>query len=893
MQAPASNFFHTHVHSEFSCLDGMADIRTMAEKVKSLKQPALALTDHGNMSGSFQLYKACKDNGVMPFIGLEAYIVEDRDNKKAHRNHLSLIAYTTEGYKNLSKLSSLSHQRSHYYYKPLIDLNDLADLHSHGGLKGIACLTGCYFGLVSQAVTMGESDKAERIIKCLDGWFDKVFVELQHHNTQHEGNWTDEHLVTELFTMANWMGIPTIISQDSHYCDKADKDLHNMMRMIAYSADELDLAYPGDSYHLASTQWVKSHYKKDVWDACQDSYGWLLDNHSLEIPPLENYKYFIPAITKNPLKQLTVLCNAKLNRNYRITKDGELDRYQDRLAQELEVISQTGMADYFMLVNDYVGWCHDQKILVMARGSAAGSLVCYLLGITQVDPLEWNLVFERFLSIERIRPPDIDLDIEDVRRDDVVNYLKEKYNIMQIGTYNRLSYDEETGRGGLFVQYISAKRKILGEQFAKKLGRIKNLHDLEAVNPNDARRLKALGDIPLRRSPGTHAAGFVISAPPLHNVEDWIPEMLIPSSDTMVTQMMMDDVEDAGFVKIDLLGLRSLTTLRRCLEMVGKEGTGWIPLTDKDTFRFLRRGLTETGIFQLEGYTAAKGCREVEVSSVKDLILVNALYRPATIDSGYVNQFLKNRKHPELVKYPSEIFKKHLEETFGVPCFQEQVLSILRDLGMPVYELNAFLKAVKGKHAKAGYSDEATAIFERNKKRFVDLCVVTGMNKRQINHGWKLVEGFAAYGFNRAHATAYSLLGYQLAYLKIKHPLEFHTALLETTVGTPKDQQYMKETRRMGIQILPADVNLSGASWTLDVGAGAIRRGLSSIKGVGINAATEICRSAPYSTMEELISKCPARAVTGGKNWRLHKKLNGTLEQLRKTGALESLGIKR
>jgi len=890
----ASSFFHTHVHSEFSCLDGMADIRIMAEKTAHyLKQPALSLTDHGNMSGAFQLYKACKENGIKPFIGLEAYIVEDRNDKKAKRNHITLLAYTTEGYKNLAKLSSLSNQRTHYHYKPRIDLSDLAELSANGMLKGIACTTGCYFGLVSQSVVHGESEKAEKIIKLLDKWFDKVFVELQNHGTDHGDGWTDDSLVNQLYTTANWLGLPTIISQDSHYCDKADKDLHNMMRMIAYSADEDDLAYPGHSYHLASTSWVKQYYKQEVWDACEDSYKWLLDEHTLEIPPLEKYKYYIPAVTKNPLKQLSVLCNAKLKSNYEINKSGVLDVYQDRLATELDVIEKTGMADYFMLVNDYVGWCHEQGILVMARGSAASSLVCWLLGITQVDPIEWNLVFERFLSVERTRPPDIDLDIEDVRRDDVVNYLKNKYNIMQIGTYNRLSYDEDTGRGGLFVQYISAKRKILGDSFARKLGRVNNLHDLDKVNPKDAERLRALGELPLRRSAGAHAAGFVISAPPLHKTEDWIPEMLIPSSDTMVTQMMMDDVEEAGFVKIDLLGLRSLTTLRRCLEMVGKTGTDWIPLDDKRTFQFLRRGLTETGIFQMEGWTAARGCREVQVQNVRDLILVNALYRPATIDSGYVNQFLKNRKKPDGVRYPSDIFKRHLEETFGVPCYQEQVLAILKDLGMPIPELNSFLKAVKGKHAKAGYSAEANAVFEKNKQKFVELCQATGMGKREITQGWKLVEGFAAYGFNRAHATAYSILGYQLAYLKINYPLEFHSALLETTVGTSKDDQYIRETKRMGINILPADVNLSGISWSLDAEAGAIRRGLSSIKGVGRNAAEVIYANAPYNSIEELISKCPARAVTGGKNWKSKRTLNGTLEQLRKTGALESLGIRK
>jgi len=885
-----TNFFHTHVHSEFSCLDGMAEIARLAEKASREGQPALALTDHGNMSGAFQLYKACKKSGILPFVGLEAYVVQDRDDKKAKRNHLSLIAYSTKGYQNLVRLSTLSNSRDNYHYKPLLDLNDLSDLASDKALEGIVAMTGCYFGLVPQAVVHDDVERAARITKLLASLFDRVFVEVQNHRTDHGDGWNDDKLVDALFGMANQIGLPTIASQDSHYCDKSDKELHNMMRMIAYSADEKDLSYPGDSYHLASTSWVQKHFPEPVWNASEEACGWLLENHSLSIPPLDSYKYFIPAITKNPLRQLQALCNAQIKHVVSSFPEEQAGRYRQRLEYELATIDKLGMADYFMLVNDYVGWCHDNGAFVTARGSAAGSLVCWLLGITQVDPIKWKLSFERFLSLDRIRPPDIDLDIEDVRRDEVIEYLKGKYEITQIGTYNRLSFDEETGRGGLFVQYMSAKRKILGDGFQRSLGRVENLHDLDEVFPKDAERLRLLGDIPLRRSPGAHAAGFVVSAPPHHRLEDWIPTMLIPSSDTMVTQMMMDDVEDAGFVKIDLLGLRSLTTLRRCLENIGGLKQGDIPLDDAKTFAFLRRGNTETGVFQLEGWTAARGCREVGVKSVDDLILVNALYRPATINSGYVTQFLKNRKNPSLVRYPSPVFERHLAETFGVPCFQEQVLEILRDLGMPTIEMNAFLKAVKGKHSVAGYSEEADKVFTNNKTKFEELCLKSGMDKKQTKQAWKLVEGFAAYGFNRAHATAYSLLGYQLAYLKTNYPLQFHSALLETTVGTSKEKQYEKETRRMGVKILPADVNHSRVSWSID--GDSIRRGLTSIKGVGNNAAESIVVNAPFQSLDDLIARCPARAVTGGKNWRRERTLSGVLEQLRKNGALQSLGIK-
>lgn len=885
-------FFHTHVHSEFSCLDGMANIDTLVAKAAQLGQPGIALTDHGNMSGVFQLYKAARKHGLSPFLGLEAYTVEDHESKGDKRHHLTLLAYTTDGYKNLARLSSLSHRRDHYHYKPRLSRADFMAARANNATAGIACLTGCFFGEVCQAIVAepNEDDgirSAKRLVNFYQSVFDTVFIEVQHHHTQHD-EWDDDRLVRVLYRLAIETGCTPIITNDCHYCDKGDKELHDMMKSIAYSSEVGDVSFPGDSYHLATEQWVETHYRShpDVWQAAQSSYQELLDLNTLEIPVLDTYRYFVPEIAKKPLARLKKLCVDKLEYWFL-----DLPEYKERLDYELGVIEGLGMADYFLLVHDYVEWCEDQGIFVMARGSAAGSLVCWLLGFTQVDPLKWNLTFDRFLTPDRVRPPDIDLDIEDVRRADVVEYLKNKYEIVQIGTYNKLTYDEDSGRGGLYVQYISAQRKILGDRFPKILGKVKTLHDLDEVRPEDAKKVRALSDVSLRRSPGAHAAGFVVSAPPSHSITEWLPTMLIPSSDTEVTQMMMDDVEDAGYIKIDLLGLRSLTTVRRCLELVRKKNLQWIPLDDKDTFTFLRKGNAETGIFQLEGYTAAKGCREVKVKTVRDLILVNALYRPATRDSGYVDMFLENRKSPKNVSYPHAIFRKHLEETYGVPCFQEQVLAILRDLGMPAAELNAFLKAVKGKHAKGGYSDESTAIFVNNQKRFANLCADAGMSEEQTEQAWELVEGFAAYGFNRAHATAYSLLGYQMAYLKTHYPVEFHAALLETSVGTSKEDQYIKETRRVGVPVLGACVNRSKALWAIDPSGKAVRRGLASIKGVGPKAADAIVAGAPYESVDQIIERCPAKSVTGGKSWKTDGTLSGVLEALRVAGALKTIGV--
>lgn len=885
-------FWHAHVHSEFSTLDGMGSVKALVAKAASLGQPAISLTDHGNMSGVFSLYTAAKREGLVPFLGLEPYVVSDVLDKDAKRHHMTLVAYTTEGYQNLAALSTLTHQPTHFHIKPRFDLGDLASLAARGMLKGIACLTGCYFGLICQAIVTAEDPdvgmaKAASLVNTLQLMFDRVYVEIQHHHTNHE-TWDDNRLVEALYRLSLSTGAPPFITNDCHYCDKADKPLHDMMKSIAYRSEASEVAFPGDSYHLASEQWVKAHYRDHpaVWEASEAAQLELLEANKLAIPHLDTYRYHVPSLAQDANATLRELCERSL-----AGKGFEDSTYTERLEYELKVIGDLGFADYFLLVHDYVEWATEQGIFVMARGSAAGSLVCWLLGFTQIDPIFWDLTFDRFLTPDRVRPPDIDLDIEDKRRHEIVDYLIKKYGIVQIGTYNRLAFDDETGKGSLFVQFIANQRKLLDEEtFAERYKGVRSLHALSEIEPETAQKVMQLGEIPLRRSPGAHAAGFVVESSE-HRIADWVPLMYIPSSKTTVTQMMMDDIEDAGFIKIDLLGLRSLSTASRCLELLGKDGLDWIPLDDHETMTFLRKGKVGSGVFQLEGHAAAIGCRQVKVRTVRDIILVNALYRPATRDSGYVEAFLHNRKNPKAVVYPHPIFERHLGETYGVPAFQEQVLGILRDLGMPVEELNAFLKAVKAKHAKAGYSDASTAIFNENREKFLKLCENVGMSESAQDYAWTLVEGFAAYGFNRAHATAYGLFGYQLAYLKIHHPLEFHTALLETSVGTPKEDDYVKEVRRVGIPILPVCVNRSKAVWTIDRDAGAIRRGLNSLHGVGSKAAEEIAANAPYVSVDDLASRTQARLVTGFKDWKKKGILTGVVEKLRLAGALRDIGM--
>lgn len=880
------NYCHLHVHSHYSVLDGMSPVSMLVAKAAQHGHRAMALTDHGNMSGAFQLYKACKQHGVLPYPGLEAYVVHDVSDKTAPRRHLTMMARNLDGYRAMLRLTTRSFDQQHYHYKPRIDYADLASLTPQEA-DGVIVLTGCHFGVLIQSMlTEHGLDMAAgaATLDMLGSWFPHLFVEVQAHGIGRDNGPSDDEVNQTLFKLAMDKGMPVVPTQDCHYCDKSMKPLHGFMKQLAYGAVDLgDVAFPGDAYHLSTTDWIKRRYPDHMQAEFDTAFGHIIGLHDLVLPPLEKYRYHVPVSTSDPAKELKQRCFAALmNRGL-----DQKPRYFDRVIEELGVITSSGFDDYILLVAEYCGWARSQGILINARGSANNSLVCWLMDITGVDPVAWGLDFSRFLMPGRKKPPDIDMDIEDERRADVVAYIQQQHELVQIGTYGKLGlYDDQSG-GGLMVTYFASRRRALGnDRYRDEYGPQPGWHDIPA---DHQRLINELGNQTIYKSHGAHAAGFAISAPSL-KISEWMPLMRVVSSDTWVTQMTMDDVEDAGFVKLDLLGLRSLTTMRRCLELIGQTGWDWIPLNDPATFKFLRQGVKDTGIFQFEGHTASMGCRQVKVKSVKDLVLVNALYRPAARNSGYVDEFLRNRD-AKSVTWPHPIFEKHLSETWGVPAYQEQVLGILKDIGMPLAELNDFLSAIKVKHGQAGMSDASTATFERNYQKFVDLCLAAGMTQRAADRGWELVKGYAAYGFNKGHAVAYALLGYRLAYLKVNHPLEFHAALLETTEGTPKEAAYVREARRFGVRLLSADVNVSGPSWTIDVKRHAIRRGLVSIKGIGFNAASAIADAAPFTDLEDLIDRCPARAVTGGKDWAKKGTLSGVLAKLRDAGALRSLGI--
>jgi DNA polymerase-3 subunit alpha len=845
-------------------------------------QPALALTDHGNMGGSVQLYRECKRVGMAPFPGIEAYLTPDMAVLRAKRDkgvkipryHIGLVAFTTEGYEALVRLASRMHSRTNFHHKPHVTFSDFAEWSQRGWTEGIALTTGCFFGMVQQTV-LEDQKKATRLVSALSRWFPHTYVEFQHHNIDHDGV-NDDDIIDALADISGQVGLPIVITQDAHYCHPEEKPLHETLkRLVSWGEDEDDAVFPGDSFHLADEKFVMSHYDHVSQELGIEGLQDLLSKHTLIIPELENYHYNVPVVTAgDPMEEMKGICELEM-----ANLIFSAPHYRERYEEELDVIEFTRMASYLMLVREVTEWCRANGVFFQARGSAAGSLICHLLGVTQLDPLEWNLRYERFLAKDRTKPPDVDLDVEDNRREEMMEWLSSRFSVVQIGTYATYGVSVEEGRGSLLVSYISRKRKN-GED-------VSHINTILDLPQEDQKALKALSDRGAKKSIGTHAAGLVVTSS-RDQIDRLVPTMLVPSSDTTVTQYEMDDVEALGLVKLDVLGLKQLRIIRRTIEMMGRnvhDGLEWIPLDDKETFAMLRKEDTD-GVFQLEGWTNRKGCREMKVKTIKDIIVVVALFRPATINSGVKDTYIRRRNGREMTPRRHPMLDKHLVETHGVPVFQEQVISILRDLGFTPEELTEFLKAVKASNKSIG---DAGLVVSRYQGRFHEAAHDHGWSFEDIDFAWAAIEGFAEYGFNRAHATQYGLTAYRSAYLKCHRTLEHSTGVLEAWAGTQKEPKYIRMARDKGIRLLKPDVNISGFTWTIDVDKQAIRRGLLSIRGIGEVAAQEISSNAPYASMDDLISRCDARKVNGGKSWGEDGTLKGVLAKLQEAGALKSL----
>jgi DNA polymerase III subunit alpha len=909
---------HLHAHSRFSCKDAIQRVPDMVARAVAWEQPGIALTDHGNMSGTVQLYTAGKKYGIPVFPGFEGYLVEDHQDPKAQRYHFGLLATSLRSFRTLLAFSSLSHTRPRFSQYPRHDFSDFAALAGARGADGLVLLTGCYFGLVQQTLVEKDAAAARRVVEMYASWFPNTVVEVQNHSIEHPDGSTDDDIVMELIEIADKLGLPVVATQDSHYLSPQDKAAHSTMKRMVYRQGDAN-EFPGDSFHFASTEWVEQHYTRKQWLRSEEGHKHVLGLHRLTLPALDSYRAHVPKMSPTPQRDLEKKCARELDR---ISDDGKLDprhsfqNYRDRFIYEASIIKQLGYADYFLHVLDIVEFCRRNGIMVEARGSANASLVCMLLGITQIDPLFWDdMVFERFVSLDRQKPPDIDLDVEDTRRMEVVSYVQRKYGAVSIGNYAQLGAREDDDKGSVLVSYNAYMRSRMSPaQFNDRFGKgIDTIEQIRHVNKKDYEGVRQLAKHIPFKSYGVHAAGLLLNGDKL-KTDQYVPTMLVPSSDTIVSQYTMDDLEMLGFLKDDILGQRTLGVMRRCQELIGQPDPldfSWIPLDDAATCTMLSEGRVNNAVFQFEGYAMAKGAKSMGIRNTRDCVLSVALFRPSGTDSGVTDLYLKRRNSAVLrsnLRYPHPAFEETLKPTYGCVVFQEQVLQIMRGLGLDYAGINTFFKIVK---------DSGKGSAERNMERALEvreqwdeICEKNGIKDRE--GAWHYIEGYVRYGFNAAHATGYGVRAYRCGYLKTHYPLEYMSAVLESVAGRPKSGKvdkealYVREARRMGIRILPPDVNLSGANWTMDAKRNAVAKGLGSVRGLGADRAVAIVQARPaggWGSVQELAESLPA-GVLSGRNQYLDLvagklKRDGTprggwigvMKALKEADALRQLGV--
>ncbi len=888
-----SKFVHLHTHSHYSLLDGLSKVENLVELAKKYKMPALALTDHGNMYGTIEFYKLAKKEGIKPIIGVEAYISErsrldkepNIDNK---RYHLTLLAKNDEGYKNLIHLVTLSNLEG-YYYKPRMDKEILRKY-----ANGIICLSGCPGGELARALAKGDEEKAELIINEHLEIFGKenYFLEIMKSCK----SFPDYDKAREgLKKMSKKFDIPLVATFDSHYPCSGDNKAHETLLAIQTNSDVKDenkFSFGVDDYSFVSEKEAQEIFK-DIPEAVENT----LKVAEMCDVNIELGSWVFPDFKiedgTDPDTKLTELAYLGIG-EHGLTKTKEIE---DRIEYELAIIKTKGYSKYFLVSSDLIHFAKTKGILTTTRGSAAGSLVSYLIGITTVNPLEYKLPFERFLNPFRPSPPDIDMDIADNRRDDMIEYAKQKYGadkVAQIGTFGTMM-----AKGAVRdVARALAYPYTIGDRISKMIpmgsqGMPMTIdHAIEIVPElkqayEQEKDTKEIIDLAKKlegcvRHISVHAAGVVISPKPLY---EYTPVQFDPKGGKIITQYDMYSIEEAGLLKFDFLGIRNLAILGDAINLVKKFynidiDIEKIPLDDKKTFALLASGQTE-GLFQLNGSGMTRYLKELKPTSIHDINAMVALYRPGPMDS--IPEYIKRKHNPNLVKYLDPRMKKFLAESYGLIVYQDDLLFCALEMaGYNWEEADKFRKAV-GKKIPAEMAKQY--------KKFTKGIVDNGQTPKFAEELWKLFEPFQAYGFNKAHAASYGKVAYQTAYMKANYPIEYMTAILTAESGdVEKISEIIEECKKMQIPVLPPDINESYGGFTVirDQNISKeIRFGFYTIKNLG----TEIS--------DAIIAERKNPPAGGGKFKSIsdfldrikHKNLNKkSMEALIKSGSMDAFG---
>jgi len=902
-----SKFVHLHVHTEYSLLDGLSNLKKLVGYSKELGMNEIAITDHGALYGAIDFYKECQKQEVKPIVGIEGYItnvkIDERPERSKIQNfHLLLLAKDLEGYKNLMKLASEAHLKG-YYYRPRFDHDTLVKYS-----KGLVCTSACGQGEIAQALIEDNYEKAKNAVQWyLDIFGKDYYLEIQKHehekyldtvsnpslkNDLMEAQEYEDKTLKGVLKLSRQLGVPIIATNDVHYVKKEEAEAQDALVCIATGKNVSDikrLRYISPTFYLRSPEEMIGLFK-DNPDAIENSLK-ISDKCNLTI---ELGKWYFPKFTlpqnTTPEDELKRLVKVNIKDKFKdITKE-----IKERVSYELDIIIKKGYAPYFLIVSDMVNWANAEGIVTNTRGSAAGSIVSFILGITTVDPLKYNLPFERFLNPFRPSPPDIDFDISDNKREEVIKYMSDKYGkekVAQICTFGRmkarasvrdiarvLGYPYSTGdKISKLIPIGSQGFPMTIEKALTISADLKNLYDQD----KDAKKILDLARIVEgnARHLSVHAAGLVISP---KEITEFTPVQLEPSGDKVITQYEMHACEDVGLIKFDILGIRNLSILGSAIEIVkneiGKEiDIRKIPLDDKKTFEMLARGET-MGTFQLSSAGMTRYIKELKPTRIEDLMAMVALYRPGPMQ--VIPEYIERKRDPSLVKYLDPRMKKFLNMSYGLIVYQDDLLFCALDLaGYTWEEADKFRKAVGKK-----IPEEMAA----QKKKFIDGIIKNGQTEEFAENLWKLFEPFQSYGFNKAHAASYGMVAYQTAYMKANYPVEFMNALLTAESGdAEKISLAINECRRMEIKILPPDINESDIGFKIikdkeSLEGKAIRFGLSAIKNVG-NAAIEAIlasrNESKFISFSDFLARVDSRKV--------NKKV---VESLIKVGALSRFG---
>lgn len=889
MAEKARNFTHLHLHTEYSLLDGACRIEGLMQRVKALGQTAVAITDHGVMYGCVDFYKAAKKAGVKPIIGCEVYVATrtrfDKVNRIDGSNHLVLLCKNETGYKNLIKMVSAGFTEG-FYNKPRVDHELLEEYH-----EGLICLSACLAGEIPQALLAGDYEKAKNLARYYEDLFGKgnYYIEMQDHRLDEQRT-----VLPLLVRLSRETGIPLVATNDAHYLEKEDSRMQHILICIQTNKtvnDDDVLEFGTDEFYVKSTDEMYELFS--AWpEACENT------NRIAEMCSFD----FEFGVTKLPY---FVAPDGMDNKEYfvKLCRDGLLRRYgadvpediRARLDYEISIIDRMGYINYYLIVFDFINYAKSQGIPVgPGRGSGAGSLAAYCVGITNIDPIKYNLLFERFLNPERVSMPDFDIDFCYERRQEVIDYVIRKYGadhvaqIVTFGTMAARAAIRDVGRV-LDMPYgtVDGIAKLVPMEPKMTLTKALSIsRELKARYDADP-QVKELIDMSLKlegmpRHASTHAAGVVITR---EAADEYVP--LATNDGNPVTQFTMTTIEELGLLKMDFLGLRTLTVIDDAEKMIRKREPGFsmdaVPYDDQRVYAMLNAGETE-GVFQMESGGMTQAVMGLQSKSLEDIIAIISLYRPGPMES--IPTYIANRHNPGNVKYKTPQLEHILDVTNGCIVYQEQVMQICRELaGFSYGQADLVRRAMsKKKHD----------VMEKERQHFVHGntepghecagCVANGISETVANAIFDDMSSFASYAFNKAHAAAYAVVAYQTAYLKRHYPREFMAALLTSVLdNTGKVIEYTAECQRMGIRVLPPDINASDAGFTVE--GKDIRFGLLALKNVGRNLIATVVRERSGTPYRSLYDFC--------------KRLHGTeinrraVESMIKSGAFDNLEAKR